>query len=157
SGELFRKVRDAYDALGRPVPPLSDARSQSRLELVNGSRVIGLPGKEATIRGFSRAALLLIDEAAQVQDDLYRSVRPMLAVRRGRLVCLSTPFGQRGFFFREWNSPNPWRRFRITWQDCQRITADFIENEKSSMGASWVDQEYNCLFTALEGVVYPDF
>src|SRR5262249_2736486 len=97
------------------------------------------------------------DEAAKVQDDLYRSVRPMLAVSRGRLVCLSTPFGQRGFFFREWNSPNPWRRFRITWQDCPRITADFIENYKNSMGASWVDQEYNCLFTALEGVVYPEF
>jgi len=157
SGELFRKVRDAYDALGRPVPPLSDARSQARLELVNGSRVIGLPGKEATIRGFSRAALLLIDEAAKVHDDLYRSVRPMLAVSRGQLVCLSTPFGQRGFFFREWGSPHPWRRFRVTWQDCPRITADFIHNEKRSMGASWVDQEYNCLFTALEGLVYPDF
>ncbi|HKI32676.1 MAG TPA: terminase family protein, partial [Gemmataceae bacterium] len=98
SAELFRKVRDAYDALGRPVPAVADARSQSRLELANGSRVVGLPGKEGTIRGFSRAALLLIDEAAKVHDDLYRSVRPMLAVSRGRLVCLSTPFGQRGFF-----------------------------------------------------------
>jgi hypothetical protein len=25
------------------------------------------------------------------------------------------------------------------------------------MGQGWVDQEYNCLFTALEGFVYPDF
>jgi hypothetical protein len=157
SAELFRKVRDAYDALGRPVPPVADARSQSRLELANGSRVVGLPGKEGTIRGFSRAALLLIDEAAKVHDDLYRAVRPMLAVSRGRLVCLSTPFGQRGFFWREWFSDNPWRRFRVTGRDCPRITPDFLANEERSMGKSWVDQEYNCLFTALEGVVYPDF
>jgi hypothetical protein len=157
SAELFRKVRDAYDALGRPVPPTTDARSQSRLELANGSRVVGLPGKEGTIRGFSRAALLLIDEAAKVPDDLYRAVRPMLAVSRGRLVCLSTPFGQRGFFFHEWHADHPWRRFHVTWRDCPRIDAAFIDNEVRSLGQSWVDQEYNCLFTALEGLVYPDF
>jgi hypothetical protein len=157
SSELFRKVRDAYDAVGRPVPAVSDAPGESRLELANGSRVLGLPGVEATVRGFSRAALLLIDEAAKVPDDLYRAVRPMLAVSRGRLVCLSTPFGQRGFFFREWCSDNPWRRFRVTWHDCPRIAPSFIESERGSMGETWVDQEYNCLFTALEGLVYPDF
>jgi hypothetical protein len=157
SGELFRKVRDAYDALGRPLPALSDSPSEARLELANGSRVVGLPGKEGTVRGFSRAALLLIDEAAKVHDDLYRSVRPMLAVSGGRLVCLSTPFGQRGFFHREWHSDGPWRRFRITWRDCPRIAPAFIDNEVRSMGQSWVDQEYNCLFTALEGLVYPEF
>ena len=157
SAELFRKVHDAYDALGQPVPAVADARSQSRLELANGSRVVGLPGKEATIRGFSRVALLLIDEAAKVRDDLYRAVRPMLAVSRGRLVCLSTPFGQQGFFFREWHSDRPWRRFRVTWQDCPRIDPAFIADEIASMGKSWVDQEYGCLFTALEGLVYPDF
>jgi hypothetical protein len=157
SAELFRKVRDAYDALGRPVPAVSDSPSDARLELANGSRVLGLPGEEATVRGFSRAALLLIDEAAKVPDGLYRAVRPMLAVSRGRLVCLSTPFGPRGFFFREWHSDNLWRRFRVTWRDCPRIAPDFIESELGSMGKNWVDQEYNCLFTAMEGLVYPDF
>jgi hypothetical protein len=107
SAELFRKVRDAYEALGRPVPSVADARSRSQLELANGSRVVGLPGKEGTVRGFSRVALLLIDEAAKVRDDLYRGVRPMLAVSGGQIVCLSTPFGQRGFFFDEWHSDNP--------------------------------------------------
>jgi hypothetical protein len=127
SAELFRKVRDAYDALGRPVRAVSDSPSASRLELANGSRVLGLPGDEATVRGFSRAALLLIDEAAKVPDGLYRAVRPMLAVSRGRIVCLSTPFGPRGFFYREWHADNVWRRFRVTWRDCPRIAPDFIE------------------------------
>ena len=31
-------------------------------------------------------------------DALFYSVRPMLAVSKGRLICLSTPFGKRGFF-----------------------------------------------------------
>src|SRR5205823_9464969 len=32
-----------------------------------------------------------------------------------------------------------------------------IEMERRSMGESWVRQEYECSFEALEGLVYPDF
>jgi hypothetical protein len=155
SVELFRKVLDGFSALGRPMRAVRG--SGTRLELSNGARVIGLPGKEATIRAFSGVALLVIDEAARVADDLYRSVRPMLAVSRGRLVCLSTPCGRRGFFWREWESGGPgWSRVRITWRDCPRITADFITEEERSLGERWVRQEYECSFEALEGLVYPE-
>lgn len=156
SGELFRKVTAAYDALGRPVTSLR--RSQTRLELANGSRVVCLPGREETVRSFSGVALLVIDEAARVAEDLYRSVRPMLAVSGGRLVCLSTPFGCRGFFWREWHDPAAgWQRVRVTWRDCPRITPGFIEEERRSLGSQWVAQEYETSFQALEGLVYPEF
>jgi hypothetical protein len=154
--ELFRKVKEAFTALGRPLPPSRSTETQ--LELPNRSRIVCLPGKEQTIRSFSKVSLLVIDEAARVPDDLYRSVRPMLAVSRGRLVCLSTPFGKRGFFYREWHDHDaPWRRVRIPWQDCPRITPDFIAAETRSLGESWVRQEYECSFEALEGLVYTDF
>jgi hypothetical protein len=155
STEIFRKVIDAYKALGRPLPPRQ--QTQLRLELANGSRVLCLPGREGTIRSFGGVNLLVLDEAARIPDDLYRSVRPMLAVSQGRLIALSTPFGQRGWFWQEWESDGPWRRIRITWQDCPRITPQFIAEETRAMGPSWVQQEYECLFTALEGLVYPDF
>ena len=45
----------------------------------------------------------------------------------------------------------------IVLRGFQDIAPDFVANERSSMGESWVDQEYNCLFTALEGLVYPGF
>jgi hypothetical protein len=82
----------------------------------------------------------------------------MLAVSRGRLVCLSTPFGQRGFFFDEWqHGGDAWHRVRITWRDCPRIAPDFIAGERRSLGDSWVGQEYECSFQSLQGLVYPDF
>ena len=104
SGELFHKVLLNYETGGKLVK----ARSQTRLslELVNGSRILCLPGKDQNIRGFS-PELLIIDEAARVADDLYKSVRPMLAVSRGRLIAMSTPFGQRGWFFEEWQGAGP--------------------------------------------------
>jgi hypothetical protein len=157
SFELFRKVLAAYNALGRPIPARSDSPSLACLELANGARIVGLPGREGTIRSYSGVALLVIDEAARVPDDLYYSVRPMLAVSRGRLIALSTPFGQRGWFWREWHKGTSFKKVQITWRDCPRITAEFIAEETRAMGQSWVDQEYGCLFTAREGLVYPDF
>lgn len=155
SGELFRKVLDGFNALGRPLRPLVETRTQ--LELANRSRIVGLPGREATIRSFSSPHLLIIDEAARVPDDLYRSVRPMLAVGRGRLIALSTPFGQRGFFWKEWTSTDAaWKRIRVTAEQCPRIRPEFLANERRSMGESWMLQEYYCSFQAMEGLVYPD-
>jgi hypothetical protein len=102
--------------------------------------------------------LLIIDEAARVPDDLYRAVRPMLAVSKGRLICLSTPYGKRGFFWEAWaRGGDDWRRFEAPAAQCPRIAAEFLEQEKRAMGESWFRQEYCCSFEALEGLVYPDF
>jgi hypothetical protein len=143
--------------------------SQTRLELASGSRVVSLPGREETVRSFSNVALLILDEAARVPDDLYRALRPMLAVSQGRLVCLSTPYGRRGFFFHEWSASScqsnrhtpsdgiDWQRVQVSWQQCPRIPARFIESERRALGEAWVRQEYECSFEALEGLVYSDF
>jgi hypothetical protein len=154
SSEIFRKVISAYDAVGRPVEAVHE--TQLNIELANGSRILCLPGEEATIRGFS-PNLLVIDEASRVPDDLYRAVRPMLAVSQGRLIALSTPFGQRGWYHDEWQGKGPWRRVQVTWRDCPRISPDFIQEERRALGDDWVKQEYECMFTSLTGLVYPDF
>src|SRR5262249_37248402 len=61
------------------------------VEFANGSRVISLPGKADSTVGFSAVQLLILDEAARVPDDTYRSMSPTRAVSRGGLVALSTP------------------------------------------------------------------
>lgn len=145
SGELFRdKVLRLFDALGRPVGVA--AESALRLELANGSRVISLPGDEQTIRGYSGVRLVVVDEASRVNDALYYSVRPMLAVSGGRLVCLSTPFGKRGWFFDEWQGDGPWERVKITADRCPRIPPEFLAEEERALGPRWFRQEYLCSF-----------
>jgi hypothetical protein len=146
SGELFRKVQELYRALGRPVPTVGPRDNALKMELANGSRVVSLPGNEETVRCFSGVALLVVDEAARVPDDLYRAVRPMLAVSGGRLICLSTPFGKRGFFFEEWSRGQIWERVRIAAAQCPRIPAEFLAEERRSLGERWYRQEYECSF-----------
>src|SRR5215211_7613747 len=84
SQELFAKIAGFYRDLGRPVAPQGERRLS--LELDNGSRIVTLPGSEKTIRGFSGASLLVLDEASRVDDGLYYAVRPMLAVSGGSLM-----------------------------------------------------------------------
>lgn len=153
SGELFRKCLDLYSAAGRPVDP--EAESALRIELINGSRIVALPGKEGTIRGYSGARLIIVDEASRVDDALYYSVRPMLAVSGGRLVALSTPFGKRGWWFEEWQNGGPgWERTHITADACPRIPRAFLDEERQSLGEWWYRQEYYGEFMDAQGAVF---
>ena len=150
--ELFRKLRDGYFALGQPVPTVEE--SALRMELANGSRIVCLPGTEATVRGFSGAALLIVDEASRVPDPLYMAVRPMLAVSGGRIVLLSTPFGKRGFFHHEWTEGVGWKRVEVTAYDCPRISRQWLESERDAIGDFWFTQEYLCQFRESEDQVF---
>jgi hypothetical protein len=152
SGELFRKIVDLFGALDRPMGV--SAESALRLELSNGSRVVSLPGDEKNIRGFSGVALLVIDEAARVEDALYCSVRPMLAVSQGRLVALSTPFGKRGWFHDEWHGEGDWQRVKITAEQCPRISPQFLAEERRALGERWYRQEYGCEFSECLDAVF---
>jgi Terminase large subunit, T4likevirus-type, N-terminal len=155
STELFRIMLGFYERLGSPY---KNRKTAHELSLSNMSRVICLPCREDTIRGYSRISLLIIDEAARVPDDLYRAVRPMLAVSAGRLICLSTPYGKRGFFHDSWASGgDDWGRVEVPASQIPRITPTFLEEERRALGDSWFRQEYCCSFEALEGLVYPDF
>ncbi len=116
------------------------------VELEGGSRIISLPGDASTIRGFSAPALVIEDEAAWVSDELYLSVRPMLAVSGGRLMLLSTPNGRRGHFYESWHAPTGWERYTVKATDVPRITPEFLENERAILGTWWFAQEYMCEF-----------
>jgi Terminase large subunit, T4likevirus-type, N-terminal len=152
SQELFAKVLDFYRNLERPAPP--SAERKLSLELENGSRIVTLPGTEKTIRGFSGATLLILDEAARVEDELYFAVRPMLAVSNGGLIMLSTPHGKRGVFYEEWTGGRRWQRFEVPARECPRISEEFLEEERHEL-PSWVyRQEYECSFEDTEDTVF---
>ncbi len=145
SKELFKKVREAHAAHPAPLP--LDSESALEMTFVTGSRIVCLPGKEETIRGFSGVSLLIVDEASRVPDALYYAIRPMLAVSGGDIVLLSTPFGKRGFFFNVWTDGSAsWHRVKVTALDCPRISKEWLEAERKAIGDFWYEQEYLCEF-----------
>lgn len=144
SQELFRKAIDIHHAVAGAEQ--TEAESSLRLELTNGSRIVSLPGQEATVRGFSGVRLLAVDEAARVPNELYYSIRPMLAVSGGRLIALSTPGGTRGWWYEAWCSSEPWERYEVPAEVCPRISPAFLAEERGVLGDWWYEQEYECRF-----------
>ena len=100
------------------APPLV-AEIALRAELSNGSRIIALPGSSITVRGYAKAKLIILDEAARCPDELLAALRPMMATADGSLIALSTPFGKRGWFYEAWSSGElTWRRVKVPASDC---------------------------------------
>ena len=146
SVEFARYCRDMDDALGRPVP--RERETLTQVEWSNGSRLMSLPDNQRGVVGFT-PTLVVIDEASRVSDDLYKSVRPMLALG-AELIVLSTPLGKRGFYFDIWNDPARLGRFRwwkVTADRCPRITREFLAEERLELGERWFMQEWYCEFT----------
>jgi hypothetical protein len=156
SGEVFRTLMGFYAKL-KSVPELRQ-ESVLRCELANGSRIISLPGTERTVRGYSKADLIVIDEAARVEDELLAATRPMMAVSEGggRLIALSTPAGKRGWFYEAWTgSSADWHRVRVPASECPRITQAFLVEELRELGAQRFSEEYGLEFLDPDEAVFP--
>jgi Terminase large subunit, T4likevirus-type, N-terminal len=145
SGEWLRKAEEMVARLDIPVR--TDRYNRLSLQFPNGSRIVGLPASEAKVRGFSAVSMLVIDEAARVEDELYRALRPMLSVGDGDLWLMSTPCGKRGFFYETWEHAGmDWMRVRVTAPECPRISKPFLEEQRSVMGLESFRQEHMCEF-----------
>ena len=162
SGEFLMKAGALSSQMG--VRPRGDGKNALSLMLPNGSRIVGLPGTERTVRGFSAVSLLVIDEAARVPDEMYKALRPMLAVAGGDLWLLSTPNGKRGFFYENWangddqevdNGHAGWERISVPATQCPRIPESFLEEERRQLGSQWFRQEYLCEFTQDDCQMFP--
>lgn len=146
------------------LPPEINAVTDAKtmIELENGSRIISLPAKSQSVVGYT-VDLLILDEAKIIPDDLYRSVRPMLATTGGRMLALSTPLGQRGWFWEAWKQcedaklhgePSPYRQFKRTCWECPRRDEAFLANERKMIGEYWFKQEYEVEFLSPMGAVF---
>jgi hypothetical protein len=137
------------------VRACGDGHHRASLRLPTGSRIVALPGTEATIRGFSAASMILIDEAARVRNSVYLALQPMLAVSNGDLWLLSTPCGKTGFFYDAWTNGRRWERHSVRATECPRISPEWLELQREEMPAAWFRQEYLCEFVDNEDSFFP--
>jgi len=138
SKEMLRKIRRFCSRSSqRPI-----AESKTAIEFANGSRILALCGAEGAARGFSAASLVIIDEAARVSLELLDAISPTLAVKEGRLLVLSTPFGKRGFFYDLWHGDNHWEKHTAICTECPWLSPRFLEGERERMTEAKFAQEY---------------
>lgn len=153
SGEFLHKVEKMLRRAG--VTPKGDGYNEMSLQFPNGSRIVGLPGVEGTVRGFSEVSMMLIDEASRVEDSMYYALRPMLGVGKGDLWLMSTPFRKRGFFFEIWEHGEPeWFKLKASAEENPRVDAAFLAEELVELGEDLYRREYLCEFMDDAGAVF---
>lgn len=133
--------------------------SQSEISLTNASRVYSLPSGaqgSATIRGFSRVSLLVVNEAAWVSEDTFQAAQPFLAASgaEAKLVLISTPFGQSGHFWRSWNS-DLFAKSHARSAESPLVPAEFLEKEKATMDSLSFAAEYEAQFLSAQNAYFP--
>jgi len=113
---ILAETEEEFEALQK-----GDKIKAKIIELPNGSKIYALPGKPASLRGFT--GYLIIDEFAFFEDqkEVWKAVfavivNPMASIKR--VIITSTPNGQGDMFHKlvdeNFINPNPKRR--IKWE-----------------------------------------
>lgn len=150
--ELFKKLTTFLKKLD--VHPGLDKDTAQGFEFDNGSRVLALPGKPSSVRGYSAPDLVIVDEAAQVPDEMFTAISPMRARNQGQMIEMSTPFGKRGHFYKEWQESSA-IKIEVPVTHTPRITQEFLKAERRRLGERAFMQEYYCQFRDTIEQVFP--
>ncbi|MDD5050996.1 MAG: terminase family protein [Candidatus Pacebacteria bacterium] len=130
-----------------------DKPTKHEIKLTNGTRILCLPTGMTGfgIMGYS-IDLLIVDEAAFVPDEVYRSVIPSLAVTHGTIWLLSTPCGSAGYFY-DTSKDDSFTHVHISSEDCPRKDQAFLDHQKLSLTkaqyAQWYLGEFVTAFNRL--------
>ncbi len=152
STEVKERARLGLERLGEPLK----RDSQTIIQLMNGSRILSLPGSAKSVRGWS-ADLLVIDEAAFLDPDTFLAARATVATG-GRTIVQSTPAGPYGPFYDMWVEEDSQRaKFMVRSDEATTIDPAFLARERATLGPEEYAQEYEATFTAAGlGLVDPD-
>ena len=85
--------------------------------------------------------VLIADECAWIKPEVWRSLVPALAVTKGEQWLLSTPWLSEGYYYECFDDPT-FTSFHYTSEQCDRITPEFLEEQKKRLTSQEYAQMY---------------
>lgn len=176
--ETLAKCREWAEAYNLAIADASEERfggssallKASTIEFTNGSRIIAVPGRPDTVRGFSANVLLTEFAFFEDSDATWRAILPSVTnpLRGGlkKVRIISTPNGRSGRFFKMVDEAllNPpagkqskWSVHKVTIHDAVRMGLPVdIEELKAAIDdpEGWA-QEFECEFLDTATVLLP--
>ena len=128
--------------LGWPIRGQAGKRL-SRI-LPNGSEILTMTTTMG-VRG-NTASLVILDEAAYINDAVWQGMLPTLATTNGTIIVLSTPNGKTGWYYELWRGGRKWLRSEYRADQNPRIPKAFLDEVRQLEGDSFVRQEFLCEF-----------
>lgn len=135
--------------------------SEMNIYLKNKSVIMIRSGdKPDRLRGLA-IDFLVLDEFADINPNIWESVRPALSDRQGHCLFIGTPKGfnwARDLFENGLNEDMPdWESFSFTTLDGGRVPAEEITAAKRDLDARSFRQEYLATFETFSGSIYYAF
>jgi hypothetical protein len=150
----MRRLQDIFGQSSL-LSPMVRTRTKETLELKNGTKYFVMPRSAEAKRGWPRVKYAFLDEAAHSgyldDEKILAATTSRLANTGGYLRVVSTPRGQRGFFYRmareAMEGKNRTKVLTLPYHVAlgTLIGPDFIEQEKLRLG-NLFPQEYQCEF-----------
>ena len=140
---LFEKTAGyLFEEFKKLIKKGKDKPTKHTIKLKNGTVIHSLPTGMSGygIRGYT-VDLLIADEAAFIPENVWNAVTPMLAITRGKIILLSTPFGKGGYFYRCFQDKN-FKSFHVSSEECPRKDIEFLKRERERMTKMQYAQEY---------------
>ncbi len=138
---------------------VKDDRHDLNIVLKNGTEIEGKPSNSEAIRGETKIRAIVVDEAAHfaLVDDsvVLDAIEPILHTNKSDIFLVSTPKGQRGFFYTIANEQNDYKKLQydftnaIGWIYTQKEMDEELKRTDID-----TDQEYRCQFTSARSSIF---
>ena len=102
SRRVYKEIVKAID----PTPVIKRKNdSLLEIEFINGSSIIFKSAEQRdNLRGFTVTGILIVDECAFIQDDIFDILLPTTDVHAAPILLISTPKLKQGFFYRYYSA-----------------------------------------------------
>lgn len=151
-----RKVfKDICNMLSGSGAITSNNASLLTLDFCNGSQLLFKSGEQReSLRGYTVDGILIIDEAAYIQDDIFEIVYPFCDANNAPMLILSTPLFKDGEFYRLYSNAD---NIRFDWSEydtSEFLTPERLEYYRSILTENKFKSEYLGLFIEDGGYVF---
>jgi|ERR1043165_2232661 hypothetical protein len=165
-GQARRSIWEAIDSSGNSflsyIPPKLIAKintADMKVVFTNGSilQCLGGDTHDTSIRGTNPFMVVLSEYAYMQSEEVYNTVRPILAANGGTILVNSTPRGK-NFFWHMYNVAQElpdWYVLYKTTDDINHIPLEALNQERAQMSPELFAQEYLCSFSrGVQGAIF---
>lgn len=157
AGLLFSKIIFNISQINRTqIKKGKDRPTKHKITLKNGAVIHCLPAGDTGfgIMGFT-IDLLIADEAAFIPEEVWNSIIPAMAITRGAIWLLSTPFVKSGYYYECFNDES-FTAFHTSSEDCPRKDQQFLDHKKETLTKAQYAQMYLGQFVDEIRQFFPD-
>lgn len=123
-----RVFKQLVKALSKSGIILSANASTLEIEFINGGEILfKSAGSEDGLRGFTVTGVLIIDEAAFIEDEIIDILMPLVDANNANVVLISTPLFTSGRFYEEYINGSK-NKLILNWNDYD--TSEFLSPER---------------------------